>query len=175
MYYCLQKPEYNNFVEGQLHSSIKAQINKKESESLLNTAPSDNVEPILEYTKDGKLVVDLNRIKELNFPEVISSTVETFVPYTNIMLTGITQLMLYKGVMRAYDRGAENAIQRIKDPQAKMKAIQDHLRHRQKHAVYGSLVVILGIKGIFELYRHCFPHNVNININQNTTTNNNIY
>nr|YP_009471408.1 NADH dehydrogenase subunit 5 [Trametes hirsuta]AVG72799.1 NADH dehydrogenase subunit 5 [Trametes hirsuta] len=171
-YYCVQKPEYNNFVEAQLHSSIKAQINKKESEALLNTASSENVQPILEYTKDGVLVVDLNRFKELNFPEVISSTAETIAPYTYIILTCVTQLMLYKSVMRAYDRVAENAIQKIKNPQAKMKAIQDHLKDRQKHGVYWSLLVILGIKSIFELYRPCFPHNVNINNTNNITTNN---
>ena len=172
--YTLQPGNENLIDEERANAILHGEIWKSNSlGTLVQSAPSKIDQPIIDRTSEGILQIDLNKLKELfgNLPDVAVQTAETVGPYATSIMTGVSSLLLYRGVMNVYDRGYNRVINPMTNPTEKAKAIQDYMKHRHRFAVFGSLFVVMALKGIFEFYKHNNPHTININITQNTITN----
>ena len=151
-------------------------INEK-LEKAINTPKSVTGTNIIELTSNNLLVIDLNRLNELT-DKVLSNALEqaNAIGLNNICLFGLTNLMLYKGIVATYDRGHKIDLSSIKGDNKKLIALRILQDRRYKFCVLGSLIVMAGINSLFFsnkfLNKNLYSVNSNISSNDNGTSSN---
>nr|WVH38281.1 hypothetical protein [Trametes maxima] len=130
---------------------------------------SNIYQPIMQITEDGKFVLELSKIIELYLNLLLlKRTSANF----DLIITGISQILIYKSVMNVYDRYTDNQLKKYHNEESRLRLTHRYAIRRHQFAIFGSVFIIAGLKDVFEFYKQAFPHKINVNINHNLAIDN---
>ena len=88
--------------------------------------------------------------------------------YSNLEVTGkiglfgITNLLMYRKLLRVYDKDNSVDLSNLKSDKEKVKVIKMYQKNRYNYSTYGALVVMSGINAMFFAYKYFISSKVTI-------------
>ena len=128
---------------------------------------------LIEYKPDGTIVIDTNKVSEAwdKLSKTFSENIDKVEVGGTLCLFGLSQVLMYKGIMKAYDNNNKLYLDKFKTDKAKLSALRLHQYNRYRFSTYGSLIVMSGLYSMFAIYKIIKPNN-NIIINISNTSSN---
>ena len=151
---------------------LKDQINSNYDLSLSQDGQTKSSIPakLLEFTEDKKLVVDMDKLSNL-----INRASEQLSNLSNIegsyYFFGLTSFMLWKGMVRTFDRGHKYDINTFKSDKSKLSALKHITNTRLAFTTAGSLILMIGINNYFNILPRIY--NVNLDLVNSADSDNN--
>ena len=130
---------------------------------------------VIDTSQDGYIIINISKLNEFwdKLYKVVTDNKASIEIGGQICLYGLSNLMLYKGIMKAYDRGNNVDLSQFKSDRSRLITLKMVQNKRYVFSVYGSFVVMLGILGIFNMYKLINPNNVNVNNTSSSTNSSN--
>ena len=150
------------------------EINEEYRETLKSELSQINEgKNLIEYRPDGTIVIDPNKVSEAwdKLSKTFSENIDKVEVGGTLCLFGLSQVLMYKGIMKAYDNNNKLCLDNLKTDKAKISALRLHQYNRYRFSTFGSLIVMSGIYSMFAIHKMIKPNN-NININISSTSSN---
>nr|YP_009493179.1 hypothetical protein [Ganoderma calidophilum]AWJ63974.1 hypothetical protein [Ganoderma calidophilum] len=128
---------------------------------------------LIESKPEGSIVIDTNKVSEAwdKLSKTFSENIDKVEVGGTLCLFGLSQVLMYKGIMKAYDNNHKLDLDKFKTDKAKLLALRHQQYIRIRFSTYWSLIVMSGIYSMFAIHKMIKPNN-NININISNTSSN---
>lgn len=148
--------------------SIKTDSSSKDN---IESIRKGNLSDFISVTDDGKLIIDYKALFEwLNSKgsvEVLVENSEKFKAISNALVSGISMIMIYKGVVKTYDIRIERSLKHIKNESARIKFIESANKRKFHVSAVTSIILKVGLKLIVSAYNSYYPSTIDVRFNKN--------